>query len=75
MSYSSTMSMATNSTLVLMDDNKTSSSTNVITIPSKELRNESMQKLTPNESILFVAFLLSILVGLLLAVYKTRGIK
>ena len=75
MSYSSTMSMATNSTLVLMDDNKTSSSTNVTTIPSKELRNESMQKLTPNESILFVAFLLSILVGLLLAVYKTRGIK
>lgn len=75
MSYSSTMSMATNSTLVLMDDNKTSSSTNVTTIPSKELRNESMQKLTPNESIVFVAFLFSILVGLLWAVYKTRGIK
>lgn len=75
MNYSSMTSIATNSTLVLMDDNKPSSSTSVTTIPSKELRNESVQKLTPNESIVFVAFLLSILVGLLWAVYKTRGIK
>lgn len=75
MDYSSMTSIATNSTLVLMDDNKPSSTTNVTTIPSKELRNESVQKLTHNESIVFVAFLLSILVGLLWAVYKTRGIK
>ena len=75
MDYSSMTSIATNSTLVLMDDNKPSSATNVTTIPSKELRNESVQKLTPNESIVFVAVLLSILVGLLWVVYKTRGIK
>ena len=75
MSYSSMTSIATTSTLVLMDDTKPSSSANVTTVPSKELNNEPVQKLTPSESMVFLVFPLSILVGLLWLVNKTRGIK
>ena len=63
MDYSSMTSMAINSTLVLMDDAKPSSSTSVTTVPSKELHNEPVQKLTPNESIVFIVILLLALVG------------
>ena len=75
MSYSSMTSIATTSTLVLMDDTKPSSSANVTTVPSKELNNEPVQKLTPSESMVFLVFPLFILVGLLWLVNKTRGIK
>ena len=62
MDYSSMTSIAINSTLVLMDDTKPSSSTSVTTVPSKDLHNEPVQKLTPNESVVFIVILLLTLV-------------
>ena len=77
MSYSSITSIATNSTLVLMDDTKQASSTNITSVPSKEFHNETPKEPTTGEYVVvavFMVFLLSILVGLLRLMYKTRGI-
>ena len=77
MGYSSTMSIATNSTLVLMDDAKQASSTNITNVPSKEFYNETPKAPTSSYYVIvtvFMVFLLSILVGLLQLMYKTRGI-
>ena len=74
MSYSSMTSIATNSTLVLMDNTKQASSTNITTVPSKELHNETPKEPTTGEYVVVAVLLLSILFGLLWSVYKTRGI-
>ena len=77
MSYSSMTSIATNSTLVLMDDTKQASATNITTVPSKEFYNEQPKELASSDYVIvtvFMVFLLSILVGLLRLMYKTRGI-